>query len=259
MLQRPVEVPSVDTVYWTLWSELQFYLLFSLVLWRGLTRQRVVAFCLVWTLVSLAGAVIPMSPQLKLVLGVDTAPFFIAGIALFLIHRFGPAPLLWAILGGSWALGLWRLAPAAADFIRYGGHVISWFGVILGVMAIFAVMASVAMGWLSWVRGRWLTVAGALTYPLYLLHQEIGYALIERLHGRVAKWPLVLALVVVMLVAAWLVHRLVERPVAPPLRRGLTGLMAKLQLRTGASSAPRDREPSIPKVGGTTGPRHRRL
>ncbi|MEK8170997.1 acyltransferase family protein [Streptomyces sp. M19] len=48
MLQSGSGVRNVDLVYWTLWSELRFYLLFMLVVAMGLTYRRIVVFCCVW-------------------------------------------------------------------------------------------------------------------------------------------------------------------------------------------------------------------
>lgn len=45
MLQHPLGAPSVDNVYWTLWTELRFYLLWALVVGRGVTYRRAVLFC----------------------------------------------------------------------------------------------------------------------------------------------------------------------------------------------------------------------
>jgi peptidoglycan/LPS O-acetylase OafA/YrhL len=71
------------------------------------------------------------------------------------------------------------------------------------------------------LRWRWLAVLGALTYPLYLVHQAPGWLLIQALHPVLPKY-VVLALVVgLMLVLAYLVHRLVERPFGPRLRRAV--------------------------------------
>nr|WP_240948196.1 acyltransferase [Planosporangium mesophilum] len=225
MLQRPMGVPEIDGVYWTLWEELRFYLLFAIVIWRGLTYRRAVLFCLLWTV---ASVVVSGSPHavLHLVVGDEFSPFFIAGIAFYLMHRFRPTILLWGIVGVSWALGLKRVYPTAEYVARSGDRPHLWLGVVLVVTGIFAVMAAISLGWLNWIRGGWLTIAGALTYPLYLLHQEIGYVVIVRLHDRVPKWPLLIGLLAAMLLAAWLVHRLVERPLAPRLKRALTAAMA---------------------------------
>lgn len=60
MLQSGSGVMNVDGVYWTLWSELRFYLLFLVVVWSGLTYRKVVVFCCVW------GAAAMLAPISKL-------------------------------------------------------------------------------------------------------------------------------------------------------------------------------------------------
>jgi peptidoglycan/LPS O-acetylase OafA/YrhL len=228
MLQTPLNVLNIDIVYWTLWEELHFYLLFAIMVWRGLTYRRVVAFCLLWTVLSVC-VTASGDPMFRTAVGSVTSPFFVAGVAFFLMYRFGPNALLWGIVGVSWALGLHqlRIGPSA-DNLRQSGP-FWWPGVIVVITGIFAVMALVALGRLDWVRGRWLTIAGALTYPLYLLHGSIGYVLLARLHRHVSRWPLLIGLVAAMLVAAWLVHRFIERPLAPLVRRWLTDALAQVR------------------------------
>jgi peptidoglycan/LPS O-acetylase OafA/YrhL len=48
MLQSGSGAANVDGVYWTLWSELRFYLLFMAVVITGLTYRKVVLFCCFW-------------------------------------------------------------------------------------------------------------------------------------------------------------------------------------------------------------------
>ncbi|MCZ9342138.1 acyltransferase, partial [Streptomyces sp. TRM76130] len=79
MLQSGSAVPNVDGVYWTLWSELRFYLLFLIVVAMGLTYRRVVAFCCVWGAVAMLAPVSDL-PLLELAANPDGAWFFIAGL-----------------------------------------------------------------------------------------------------------------------------------------------------------------------------------
>ncbi|MFH8236555.1 acyltransferase family protein [Streptomyces sp. NPDC018321] len=107
MLQTPLGVDNLDSVYWTLWPELCFYLTFAVVVWKGLTYQRVVVFCGLWTV----AAVLAPSAGTLLV-NPTSAPFFIAGMAFYLMYRFRPTPLLWGIVAMSWLLALhFLLAP----------------------------------------------------------------------------------------------------------------------------------------------------
>ena len=227
MLQTPLGVPDIDGVYWTLWVELRFYVLIALLVWRGLTYRRVVAFCLIWTFAS-AGAAATGDWRLIYVVDADHAPFFVAGMALYLIYRFGPTFTLITVVAVSYGLGLWRLAPTVAVVGLLGPYGRAWPAVIAVVTSFFAAMTMVALRRLSWIKGAWLTVAGTLTYPLYLIHQEIGYAIIARLHDDIPRWPLTIALLTVMLGAAWLVHRCVERPVALLVKRWSSAALTRL-------------------------------
>jgi peptidoglycan/LPS O-acetylase OafA/YrhL len=53
---------------------------------------------------------------------------------------------------------------------------------------------------------------GALTYPLYLLHQNMGYVAIDWLRPMIGKWPAALVTTAGMLLLSWVVWKLVERP-----------------------------------------------
>jgi peptidoglycan/LPS O-acetylase OafA/YrhL len=120
------------------------------------------------------------------------------------------------------------------------------------ITAFFLIMGVIAMGWTARVRWRWLTTAGLLTYPFYLLHQSVGWALIHGLRDlRPRKLTLVLV-ILIMLVAAWLLHRLVEKPLARVLKRKLAESSAHLRThaagarprRAAAQSAPAQSAPA---------------
>ncbi|MET9698340.1 acyltransferase [Streptomyces sp. NPDC006529] len=223
MLERPLGVTEADGVYWTLWIELRFYLLFAVVAVMGLTYRRVLAFCGIWTIL----AVITPGTGSKLMDTVfmpQDAPYFIAGVAMYLIYRFGVNPMLLGVVAFSWLFAQNRLHITVGSYEYEVHHTLSWpvMAVISG--ASFLVMLAVSMGALNWIRWKWLTVAGALTYPVYLLHQELGWAMIRwgRDHG-IAPYPLLAMCLAVILSLAWLVHRYAERPLSAWLKRLLDG------------------------------------
>ncbi|MEV7871353.1 acyltransferase [Streptomyces sp. NPDC088124] len=222
MLQQPMGVDRVLGVCWTLWVEARFYLLFALfVVWKGVTYRRVVLFCCLWTVAGVFARVAdnPLTDELVMR---DHAPFFIGGLALYLIHRYGSDLLLWSIVGTSWLLGqrysttaLWD-PNATSVFQERSPYVI-----LLLVTFAFGAVAAVALGWLRWANWRWLTFAGALTYPFYLIHEHLGWFVIAVYHRKFGLEPRLtfVATVVSLLVVAWLIHRLVEKPVGPRMRR----------------------------------------
>jgi peptidoglycan/LPS O-acetylase OafA/YrhL len=229
MLHEPLGVPHVDGVYWTLWVEMRFYLLFALVVWKGVNYRRVVVFCCAW----MAGSVVAVKvkePLLDLIFMPTCAPYFIAGVALYLIYRFGSDLTLWGIVVMSWLLAQHHLIN---DVSRVAKNVLHRHlpaqPAVLIVTLGFVAVAAVALGWLSWVRWSWITAAGALTYPVYLLHERIGWVFIHHLHGLLPPYVLLALVIAVMLTAASLLHRLVERPLARRLRAALPRRLAPRQ------------------------------
>ncbi|MBC2901241.1 acyltransferase [Streptomyces sp. PSKA01] len=225
MLQAGSDVPNVDMVYWTLWSELRFYLLFLVVVAMGLTYRRVIVFCCVWGAVAMLAPVSGF-PLLELLANPDGAWYFIAGLALYLMHRFGQDLLLWGILAMAWLMGQLELG----ERVEYEG-VSSWRGAVLIFTAFMLVMVAVSLGRLDGIRWKWLVTAGCLTYPLYLTHYMAGTSLISRLHGTMDARLLLGLLIAGFLMLSWAVHRVVERPVARVLKRGLDTSFARVRGR----------------------------
>lgn len=220
-------ITPIDAVYWTLFIELKFYLLFTIVVHFGLTYKRVVLFCVLWTVASLFAQMSGWYPFVAVVEPRFTN-YFVAGIALYLMYRFGPTLLLWCILGTSMILSLYFLNGQVKPF-NVHSHVMSFHPAAAITLLFFLVMIAVALGWLSWLRWRGLVVIGALTYPLYLLHAAIGRVLIVHLHRSVQAVPLLCLLIAGGVVLAYLVHRIVERPASRYLRDGLRSSFAKIR------------------------------
>ncbi|MFI5937705.1 acyltransferase family protein [Actinoplanes sp. NPDC051494] len=218
MLHEPLGISPVDAVYWTLWVEARFYLLFALVVWRGLTVRRAVLFAGGW-LVAAAIATQADVPALNVIVMPDYAPYFSAGIALFLIHRFGSHIGLWGLVGASFLMAqhhaMGQSQHIAEDILRR--PMPAWPALII-VATVFAAMAVVATGRLDGIQWKWLTVAGALTYPLYLVHEYIGWTLIYYLHEHLNRYLVLATAVTAVLLLAWLIHKLVERPLSRILR-----------------------------------------
>ena len=209
MVQSAYGVQNLVPAFWTLFIELTFYLLFGIVAIGGVTYRRMVTFCVLWSVASIAVAGSHDSALTTLV-NAPYSAYFVAGIAFFLIHKFGSNLLLWGIVAYSWLISIntprgyapWPLAVVLTSF--------------------FVIMGLVATHKLDRIRWRWLPVAGALTYPLYLIHQDIGFTTIAYLRDKVPSIALVVLVYAGMLGLAWGIHWAVERPVAPILKRRLS-------------------------------------
>ncbi|MGW1374647.1 acyltransferase family protein [Streptomyces sp. NPDC002446] len=221
MLQGGDNTPDVDPVYWTLFVELKFYLIMAVVMLFGVTYRNCLILCGVWTA---AAALAPalQTPLLTAFAMPQYAPFFIAGIAFHLMRRHRPNAILWAIvilqlLLAQRSIG-YRLASslgkAAADALP------TWPARCV-IVAAFALIGAIALGACDRIQWKWLTTAGALTYPLYLIHMTIGMTLIHQYRDVIPAPALVASVTVLMLALAWCIHRLVERPLGKWLRTAL--------------------------------------
>ena len=222
MVQSAYGVPNLVPAYWTLFIELTFYLLFGLVAIGGITYRRMVTFCVVWSVASLVAAG-SHHVLLTNLINPPYSPFFVAGIAFFLIHKFGGNLLLWAIVAYSWLISVNQ------------PHTNPPWPVVVLITSFFVIMGIVATHRLDRIQWRWLPLAGALTYPLYLVHQDIGFTAFSYLKNLAPAWVIAGLTYLAMLGIAWLIHRAVERPLAPLLRRKLTAAVDSVR-RSGPPS-----------------------
>jgi peptidoglycan/LPS O-acetylase OafA/YrhL len=154
------------------------------------------------------------------ILMTEYAPLFTGGIGCYLLYRFGSKLMSWGIVACSFVLSVPAVRFRSTLEVAPGVVTESWPAVAL-LAVCFAVIVAVARGWLSWIRGRWLVVIGAMTYPLYLLHMNIGAVLLYHWQRHASPWLLVAFVTAMMIALAWLVHRYVERPIAPLMKRAL--------------------------------------
>ncbi|MFE3526491.1 acyltransferase family protein [Streptomyces sp. NPDC059161] len=219
MIPSPLGLDFTAGVAWTLWVEARFYLLMGVLLLIGLTYRRTIAFGFLWLVLASIGRELH-STVLDEFLLTQYAGLFVAGIALYLMHRFGPNLLLWLLAGFAWCYTLTLLDDRVAT------HPTSNWPVSAAVLTGFLLLLALAgPGPLRHLRWRTLVYAGALTYPFYLVHQSLGIPVTRGILKTVPDLGLLpsvgLGLLFSLLLAAALDH-LVDRKLGHLLRRHLT-------------------------------------
>jgi peptidoglycan/LPS O-acetylase OafA/YrhL len=218
MVQNVNTPVNLDPVYWTLWCEARFYLLLGVLMLIGITRQRVLAFAALWpvlaSLASLTG-----SDLLSQLLMPGYSSYFAGGMLLFLLYRDGHDVLTWLLLGMN---SLFALDMATQHYSAWlpetTGLPVSTHAIALGSFACFGLVALVTLTRIRHLDARWMTALGALTYPLYLIHNMLGRWIIHEVAPRLGPWAAVALAVLCALAAAAILHHAVEKPLGARLR-----------------------------------------
>lgn len=178
---------QIDGVYWTLGIECAFYALVALLLWRGWWRPIPVALALsLWSLVYWFGAMaITGLPNLifgdrlaDLSLGRYGA-FFALGILIEAAHRKDPAFRPYLCLPALLVAPLcitWHAATQRQDMPSSSLELQPHLLFLAGLAVIVA--APRIQRWISPGIARISVALGLATYPLYLLHQYVGGAML---------------------------------------------------------------------------------
>jgi peptidoglycan/LPS O-acetylase OafA/YrhL len=207
MMPKMFAADFLDGSYWTLEVELVFYAQ-MLLFWRlGWLRkpERIVAAWLGIALIAglLRDAGYPLSFHTDQLLIPAHIPYFAMGVLFFRMQREGATALRLALLAAC-LVTVHLTLPAMYLWIGLGTAAV--FGLFLG-------------GWLRWLGSPPLVALGAISYPLYLVHQQVGTLLIYTLERR--GWngnASVAAAIALALALAYAVHRLVEKPALAAIR-----------------------------------------
>jgi peptidoglycan/LPS O-acetylase OafA/YrhL len=213
----------VDGAYWTLEAELTFYLFVAGYLLFLQHRVRIEWLLLAWLIV-----VLPFTPndwgpgRLRLLILADTAPYFIGGCLFYRIWRDGWTQLRAGILVAALILAAVVAGKDASAASAEFGTVIS--PVIAAAVASFGFVVFAALclhpAWFR-IGGPRATQLGGLTYPLYLVHQYVGYVVIGATAPAWGPWVALIVAVATVLSLAYAIHFLVERRYNARFRRWL--------------------------------------
>lgn len=210
MMPRFVRAQMIDGAYWSLEYELLFYIAMLILHRLGAFKKHTVPVLLLWlgaaavahgvlTHLQPESLVYRLTGKIKAVTCLDYIHLFGIGMILYDAHRrrawsFGHTLVLLACAALAW----WK-----ADSLAHFAFLLS-FGLLLHLAT---------TGLLPFLNAKPLVFFGAISYPLYLIHQNIGLVLLNALRTVMASTWLRLGITVAaMVLLAWLISVLIERP-----------------------------------------------
>ena len=202
MFQDFFGVKNVDGVYWSLRVELTFYLLMAVLLIFNLER-RVMLFTSIWLGTS---ALIQITNGLA---GTETTA---------LVEKFSMSNYCQMFIIGIMFYYIWQHGNRLKYYLMIALSLIydfSFEGITNGLFTVIfiSVFYLILNNKMQWLKSGTLVYLGALSFPLYLIHQNIGYVIIRKLEsmGYVHEVYLVIPLGLSLILAHIILHY-VEQP-----------------------------------------------
>jgi peptidoglycan/LPS O-acetylase OafA/YrhL len=209
MLSGFVSVKSIDGVYWSLFVELRFYALVGLIMLIGKINKAQL-FLAVWLVICITLDVLNIT-KMRYLLIVDYAAFFIAGATFFLIWSKGLSPQRIAMIFGSLGLALYETIRGMPSFEQEFNTEINNFIVAAIIVTFFVTMLLISLNRTGYFGSRQWVLAGAITYPLYLLHQNIGFMIFNAAYPAINAHLLLWGTLIAAITASLGVHIFIEK------------------------------------------------
>ena len=195
----------LDAAHWFLVRELQFYLVVTVVLLlgRGKSLPKIfpvwaIVLC-VWNLLNFSDFNIwYFSGYFSLITG---------GAIIYSIREWGWNPLRAAGLLAAY-IGAVDTRISIIPAINYRRNT-EYSALVIGIMvtAIFLLMMLTLVKGIEKLRISWIGVAGAITYPLFLIHGRIGAMIIQHTANDENKWIIYsITLIALIGIAYWLLQ-----------------------------------------------------
>lgn len=194
----------VDGAYWSLVIEMTFYVWMALLFYTLKSWQQLRWVLLAWVGISYAAVIQAenLSPALSFIshdlLFARYAPLFISGILLYRWHKTGSLAVSDIIFLGFSVSHALIAYPAPFNLF------------VIGCYGVFILAIS---GYLNFIVNKTTLWLGSLSYSLYLVHQNIGYGIIDHSYAAGLSGEIAVSIAIgISLLLAVVIHYYIEKP-----------------------------------------------
>jgi peptidoglycan/LPS O-acetylase OafA/YrhL len=228
--------PYMDSAYWSLVIEVVFYIWVVILMASGLFPRRIDAIIVVWLAITFANELTIDAPIFEKLFIADDSGFFAVGLLIYEHFRGRRDVRFWAL--SALALGT-AVFQAVHRLERLGVHNGGSFD---PKVVIAACLISLALVFLATkvksmpLPAKAVLAVGGITYPLYLLHMQIGYVVLEAISPQQQSAAITPGIVAGVFALAAVVWRFFDSPLHRWTKENLSALASRSGLQVNARS-----------------------
>jgi peptidoglycan/LPS O-acetylase OafA/YrhL len=226
MLNGFVNMASIDGAYWSLLIEMKFYILVGILL--AIKKiHKIEIFVFAWLIAS-TFLTIGRIGIFNFILFPEYSTYFIAGAIYFKIWSEGVSQARLWILCGSWLLAICQSIKSLPEFEQHYSTSLNYYLVTAIITGFFFIMFLVATRNTGTIGNRSWVLVGAITYPLYLIHQNLGFIVFNIAYPRLDRHIVFWGTLMLTIAIAYAVNRWIEQRFTPPMKNTLNRLFNRV-------------------------------
>jgi peptidoglycan/LPS O-acetylase OafA/YrhL len=195
----------------------------ALIAWR-LFPRRIDTIVACWLSISMLNELTIDAAWVEKIFLADYAGFFATGLMIYELYRGRRDAVVQCLLALSVGTAVFQAVHNLGWLRNETGNAFDdWIVAGICLVSVLIVVLATRIRRLPLPGGAVIAIGG-MTYPLYLLHQQLGYVVFERIGP--GAHPAALSGIIVAAIAglSWLIWRYIERPSQRWTRQTLTGL-----------------------------------
>ncbi len=199
---------ALDGVYWTLAVEMKFYFIILLLLiFKQFKRIEGIS-----VIAAISMLLISLFVTMEVDSQITWIPYFIAGVLFFKVYKNGLSSIRIVALCTTFATSiiftLKRVPYLSEGYgVPFKPEIISLY-----ILAFYVLFTLIALNKIRIINNTFINILGLLTYPIYLLHQQIGRILFTYADIKeIPLWISFTSITAFVFIASYIIHIVIER------------------------------------------------
>lgn len=231
MFQNYFGVDSIDGVYWSLFIEMKFYIFvvgtYLLLNKKNVfTIDKLLSVWLILTFLNIPLKDVFIFKAFDYFFILEHSSYFIAGILFYQIYKTKVDVRYFMFLLISFGVSLYYAFQNIENLEgKYKAVSFSNWDIGLILFAFYFLMYLLATKKLNWLNSPKLSQFGLITYPLYLIHQNIGFIVFNEFSDQINKYVLFTITTIGMILLSYLLSKFYEPLASGFLKKKLENLL----------------------------------